>query len=146
MNKIFSLILALFLATSFGYAQDRIIHQSELPNEIQHYLSIHFPNSKVLKVEEDKGYFSTSYEVKLQNNIELEFKGTKIKDIDADRGTKLPDSVIPERIRRYVFENYPNSFVTDWELDDDDNRQQVGLNNGLELEFDKQGRFIKLDD
>ena len=39
--------------------------------------------------------------------------------------------------------NYPDNFITDWELDD--KKQKVKLDNGLELEFNKEGNFLKLD-
>lgn len=144
MTKKISLTIVLFLVMTTITAQDRIIHQSQLPLEIQNYVKKHFPNEKILTVEEDKDYFSTSYEIQLQNNIELEFKGVSIKEISSK--SKLPNSVIPLKIRNYISEKYPNSYITDWELDDYERRQQVELNNGLELEFNKNGKFIKLDD
>lgn len=143
MKNIFVVTVALFLISTTN-AQDRKIHRSELPTEIQYYLERHFPNHKVLKIEEDRDSSSTSYEIELQNDIELEFEGTRIKEIDAE--TRLPNSVIPRRIRNYVRANYPNLYITDWELDDNGRKQQIELNNGLELEFSKRGRFIKIDD
>lgn len=144
MKKIFRLTVALFLFVIVANAQDRIIHQTELPMEIQHYLKMHFPNNKVIKVEEDKGYYSTSYEIKLQNDIELEFDGIVIKEIDSD--TRLPNSVIMPSIIEFVAINYPNSYIKEWERNDKGTKQQVKLNNGLELEFNRIGQFIKLDD
>lgn len=144
MKRIFRLTIALFLFAIVTNAQDRIIHQTELPMEIQHYLKMHFPNNKVIKVEEDKGYYSTSYEIKLQNDIELEFDGVVIKEIDSD--TRLPNSVIMPSIIEFVAINYPNSYIKEWERNDKGTKQQVKLNNGLELEFNRIGQFIKLDD
>lgn len=144
MKKIFRLTVALFLFVIVANAQDRIVHQTELPMEIQHYLKMHFPNNKVIKVEEDKGYYSTSYEIKLQNDIELEFDGIVIKEIDSD--TRLPNSVIMPSIIEFVAINYPNSYIKEWERNDKGTKQQVKLNNGLELEFNRIGQFIKLDD
>lgn len=144
MNKIFVLTVALFCLVVASKAQERIITESQLPIEIQNYLKQYFPKNKVLRAEEDKEYFSTSYEIKLQNGIELDFEGTKIKEIEAN--TKLPDSVIPKKIRDYVATNYPDFYIIGWELNDLGNRQQIKLNNEMELEFNKKGRFVRFDD
>lgn len=143
MNNIFRLAVVLFLSAITVNAQDREIHKNKLPREIQYYLMKHFPNNRILEIETDNDDSLISYEIELQNDIELEFKGTNIKEIDSKTG--LPNSVIPRRIRRYVRNNYPNSYITKWEFDDDET-QEIELNNELELEFDKRGRFIKIDD
>jgi hypothetical protein len=62
---------------------------------------------------------------------------------DIDGTTQLPDSVIPQAILDYVAQSYPANFITDWELER--NHQQIELNNGLELEFELNGAFIRID-
>jgi hypothetical protein len=56
----------------------------------------------------------------------------------------LPDSVIPEKIREYVKSNYPAYFITDWEKESR-KVQQIELSNGLDLEFDNDGKYLKMD-
>lgn len=143
MRFFFTLKMLLFSIATI-VAQDKTIHQSELPLDIQNYVNKHFPDSKILKVEEDKDYSSVSYEIQLQNNVELEFEGTSIKEIDSK--TKLPDSVIPQEIRNYVSAKYPNNYIINWEIDDHGEKQQIELNNELELEFNKNNEFIRIDD
>jgi len=55
----------------------------------------------------------------------------------------LPNSVIPEKILQYVTVNYPTNFITDWKLDG--KNQEVQLDNGLNLEFNIKGDFLRID-
>jgi hypothetical protein len=60
-----------------------------------------------------------------------------------DDEKELSESEIFTEITSYVAENFPTNFITDRELED--NSQQVGLNNDLDLEFTKDGEFIRVD-
>ena len=63
--------------------------------------------------------------------------------IDIDGNMKLPKSVIPQALFDYVIQNYSANFITDWELEF--NHQQIELDNGMELEFEMDGAFRKID-
>ena len=130
----------LLFATSCDEEKD--LSENEIPNEITTYVTTHFPSNNIIRVTEDKDGTRKSYDVVLSGNIKLEFnRQREITDIDSS--SKLPDSVIPQAIRDYVSENYPDNFITDWELED--NHQQVGLNNDVDLEFTMDGVFIRVD-
>lgn len=136
-----SLILTLMIAL-VSCDQEKVMSASEYPSEITSYVATHFPNNSILQIVKESEGISKKYEVLLSENISLEFnKKKEITDIDGN--TQLPNSVIPEKILQHVMANYPDSFITDWELDD--NKQKVKLNNGLELEFNKEADFLKLD-
>jgi len=148
MNTIQSLksimIISLLTASSISFGKDNVIPYSELPIPIKTYINSHFPNYKVLKVETDNDLLSKEYEIKLSKGIEIEFNGKKnvIKNIGGD--SKLPDNVIPLKIRQYVKSNYPKSFIKEWDLEN--TYQSVKLNNDIELKFTMGGDFIKADD
>jgi len=126
-----------------SYAQESIIPNGKIPVEIVKYVKKYFPDNSIFKVVKDREILSTTYEVDLQGNIELEFDGDfQITDIKAD--SKLPDQVIPKKILAYVHTNYPNVGITDWELDG--RYQAVELENDLDIVFDLDGRFVKIDD
>ncbi|NLW30122.1 MAG: hypothetical protein GXY77_01545 [Fibrobacter sp.] len=74
--------------------------------------------------------------------MSLEFN-RKNEIIDIDGVSQLPNSVIPEKILQYVTTNYPTNFITDWELDG--KNQQIELDNGLDLEFNMNGDFLRID-
>ena len=122
--------------------EEKGLSENEIPNEITTYVTTHFPTNNIIRVTEDKDGTRKSYDVVLSWNIKLEFnRQREITDIDSS--SRLPDSVIPQAIRDYASENYPDNFITDWELED--NHQQVGLNNDVDLEFTMDGEFIRVD-
>jgi hypothetical protein len=119
-----------------------ILPVSELPDEISSYISAHFPNNSVLQYLKDTEGVKRTYDLILSDGISLEFN-RKREIISIDGTSQLPTSVIPEKIFQYVENNYFGSVITDWELDG--KNQQIELNNGLDLEFDMNGDFLRLD-
>ncbi|MFA5650066.1 MAG: PepSY-like domain-containing protein [Proteiniphilum sp.] len=133
---------ALTAVILIGCDQEKVLTASEIPSEITEYVSTHFPNNNLLQAVEDRDGFTRTYDVVLSDNITLEFNRKKeITDIDGN--AQLPDSVIPTEISLYVATNFPNNVITDWELED--RHQQVGLDNGADLEFTMNGDFIRID-
>jgi len=137
------LISALVFLNLSCDAQDKVIPESELPAEIATYLKTHFPNNPILQASIDRDTFSYSYEITLKDRISLEFDSDgQVTEIESK--SELPESVIPKEIFDYVISTYPDRIIVEWKLNDRD--QQVELDNGLELEFDMKGRFLRIDD
>ncbi|MFV0471370.1 MAG: PepSY-like domain-containing protein [Paludibacteraceae bacterium] len=78
----------------------------------------------------------------MSGNFELDFNSA-CEIIDIDGTSQLPNSVIPQAILDYVLRNYASNVIADWELEL--NYQQVELNNSVELEFEMNGTFIRID-
>lgn len=136
------ILLVIFIMPITLFAQDRIIQNSEIPVAIQNYIKTHFPDRTIVKAEIDMEGTKKEYEIKLDNKTELEFnRKYQIKKIDGK--SALPASVIPPAINEYVKTHYPNNVITDWEIEW--NHQEVKLDNGIELEFNLKGRFIRID-
>lgn len=134
------LIVALALTTSCSSDDDEVVNDT--PQEIETFVNLYFPNNTILQITKESSGSSFTYDVKLSGNIDLEFNSNR-EVIDIDSNTKLPNSLIPEKIMTYVETNYPDNFIIGWELEMD--HQQVELNNGLELEFTMNGEFIRVD-
>lgn len=141
--KTLGLSAAMLALVLTGCADDKIVTENDLPEEISTYISNNFPDNEVAQVTVDQEAFSKKYAVILKDNIKLEFDSkNNITDIDAN--SALPDHVIPAEILAYVNANYPENVITDWELED--KHQQVKLDNGLTLEFSLAGEFLRIDD
>lgn len=143
MNSLKHFSLALLMLFSFSSCdKEEILSDEKFPDEITLFISTHFPDNEIRQVVKDNDGFNRTYDVVLSGNIKLEFNRKKeIIDIESD--SKLPDSVIPVKILQYVNENYPDDFISSWELDG--KKQKVELNGGLDLEFDKNGNFLRID-
>lgn len=139
-KKLFLLIALLTPSILFG--QDRILQNSEIPSEIQNYIKSHFPSQSIMEAKSDKDGASLEYDIKLSDKTELDFN-SKFEVTKIDGKTALPQSVIPQSIFTYIKTAYPNNAITDWEKKR--NRQEIELDNGVELDFTSDGKFIKVD-
>jgi hypothetical protein len=141
MKTVLSTIIILAIALT-SCNKEKTILNNQLPSDIKSYVSTHFPNNAIIQSVVDKDGFTKTYDVFLEGNFQLEFN-RKYKITDIDGISKLPNSVVPEKIRTYVNINYPNNIIIGWELDE--KNQQIKLNNGLDLEFNMQGNFLRID-
>jgi len=141
--KKMSLLLLFAVFGLVGCEKETIILANNLPAEIQSYLSTHFPSNEVIQVIKDRDGLSLTYDVILQGNFMLEFNRKK-EVIDIDGQSRLPDSVIPVKLLEFVQTNYSDNFISNWEIEG--KNQQIQLDNGLELVFTMDGRFLKIDD
>lgn len=121
---------------------NNLLSEAEIPLEIKGYIADNFPSNSINRAEKNIENNQTFYNIYLSENLNLEFN-SDLEVIDIDDDSELPLSVIPQSIQDYVAQNYPNNFITDWELED--NYQEVELNNGIELEFTLEGVFIRVD-
>lgn len=123
-------------------SNDLYLSEDQIPETIQTYIATHFGDNSIFQAEMETENDEVSYEILLDDNTDLEFNGD-LDIVDIDGTSKLPDSVIPEAILDYTATNYPDNYITDWELELD--HQQVELDNNVELEFDMNGDFIRID-
>lgn len=142
-HKLFMPFVALGATFLASCEKESLINQSDVPQEIKDYVSTHFSQNKILQTLKDNEGLILTYDVLLDSAISLEFNRSK-EIISIDGNSKLPDSVIPEKIREYVNTNYPVYFITDWEKESR-KVQQIELSNGLDLEFDNDGKYLKMD-
>ena len=142
-NKITSIIaLSVIFFSLVSCDKETILSSSKIPTEISDYVSTHFPNKKILQVVEDVDMTTKTYDVILEENINLEFNRKK-EIISIEALSKLPESVIHPKISQYVDVNFPDNFITEWQLEK--KHQEINLNNGLDLVFTMDGDFKKID-
>jgi hypothetical protein len=133
---------ALVLLSLSGCEKETVMAEATLPAEIKAYVATHFPDHSVLQAVKDKDGLELTYDILLSEGVSLEFNRKK-EIVDIDGSSRLPDSVIPEKILSYVRTYYPGNVITDWEKDG--KNQQVELDNGRSLDFSKSGDFLRID-
>ena len=85
----------------------------------------------------------TSYDVVLNGDVKIEFnRSGEWTSVDCDRG-QVPDSVLPKTILDYVTTKFTKSYVV--EIERNMMGYDVKLNNDLELDFNKEGKFLRVD-
>ena len=140
--KVIKILSVVLLATIFilSCSDDDDNSLNTSPQAMESFAKKHFPNNKVIEIKEVIFGKKKTFEVKLEGNIELTFNSDGDL-IEVESKTKIPDSLIPSKIRDFVSTHYPNNFIIEWELEDD--YQEVKLDNGVELEFEKDDQSVK---
>ena len=123
--------------------KETLLDADKIPAEIKTYVEKHFPGKNILQCIKDVDGLEVSYDVVVEGGYKLEFN--RDKKIDSVKGvSKLPDSVVPEKILAYVASNYPGNYIIEW--DADKTTQEVKLDNRLELVFNSAADFLRIDD
>ena len=138
-----STLLVIFLSFS-AFGQERAITLNELPSTAQTFISKNFPNQAPSYVEEDKGIMNTDYKVLLTDGTEIEFDGKgNWEEIDGNKRS-IPNSILPQKIVSYIKSNYKGQGVE--KIEKESWGYQIEPLSGLELEFDNDGKFLRIDD
>jgi len=138
-----SLVLLASVFILASCQKEKVVSEDKLPSSSNTYITTHFPDQKIVQVVKDVDNLTTTFEVYLDNGVKLEF--TKQGEIIEINGNdKLPDSVIPTPILEFVTTNYAGQVIKSWEKDT--TKQEVKLSNGLTLEFDLNGVFLRIDE
>jgi hypothetical protein len=136
------IIIAILTLAFASCEKETVLDDMNIPEEISNYVNTHFPDNKIIQVVKDVDELELSYDVILEDSFSMEFN--RKKQIISVKGiSKLPDTVIPEILLSHAKNNYPEQIIIEWSLDD--RKQEIKLNNGIELKFNKEGEFIRID-
>lgn len=138
------ILFTLMLVASIFFvakAEDRPIGFEQLPQPAKDFVRKHFNEADVILVTIDKEFLSTTYDVKLQNGVSIDFDKTgKWKDIDGGH-VALPESVIPGKIASFVSGKHAGAKIV--KISRDRRHYEVELNNDLDLIFDLKTMAFK---
>lgn len=142
MKTILLSAFVFFLGISAN-AQETTIKNSELPAEASAFIKKYFSKNTIHHAIKDKDKTKITYEVMLDNMTELEFteKGAW-KEVDG-KDKAIPTGYILKPILDYVKKNDPKASIT--HIDKGLNDIDIDLDNGIELEFDLKGKFLRID-
>ena len=141
------LAIAIVALTTFSitaYAQKSTTPATQLPAAAQAFIKNSFKGVTIASAQLDKEMFDTEYKAYLSNAVEIEFdeKG-QWKEIDGHH-TALPATALPAAINTYINTTYKGQHPT--QIEKKRWGYEVELANGLELEFDTTGKFLRVDD
>jgi len=143
VKKLIITLYTVIVAITFTNCSKEEMNPGEnLPNEVKAYIITHFHDQLITEAKKNENDSINTYEIRLGNLTDLEFN-YKFEIMDIDGKTKIPNSVISEKISNYVILNYPDNFITGWEMDE--GKQEVELDNAMDLEFDMNNNFMQID-
>lgn len=139
------MVSGILLLSGFGMFSQTTTNN--LPQVAQDYINEHFSSITVAGVEENsnwKIWEDEKYEVKLSNGIELDFdENGNIIEIDSQSAGSIPNSALSSNIVTYLDSSYSGVAIIGWEKHD--KGQEVELADGTEVEFDANGKFLRID-
>jgi hypothetical protein len=140
MKKTF-LLMTLSALLLVACDKEKVVQSDDLPANASGFVTTHYPGNQILQVVKELDNLKTYFHVYLNNGTKLDF--TRQGNIKKIEGTEaIPDTVIPSLVLEYVDTYYPTDFIRGWEIKDAS--QETKLSSGLQLEFDKNGNFLRV--
>ena len=145
IRKLLIALVALIGISSAAMASDKYVHDtSVLPKGAQTTLAKNFKSKvSVIKIDKDFGRVS-EYEVVMTDGSEITFdKDGNWKDVEVSATKSVPSGFIPTAISDYVKLNQKGKRIVG--IEKTRGGYEIELSNGLEMKFDKEGKFVKFD-
>lgn len=134
-------IVALLLGFVISANAQKKIEVTELPKPAQEFLKKYFSHTTVDIAKKDAEHGEKGFEVKLKDGTEVEFwKDGSYREVDGD-DKPIPTGYIDPSIKDYVAKNYLKEKIT--HIDYGHKDVDVDLTNKIDLEFTKDGKFLK---
>lgn len=116
---------------------------NDLPSSVQDFITQQYPNTSILKYEVKQApIVGNRYEIKMNNGAELKFdKDGNWVEIKDKQG--LNPNLLPASIVSYLNTHYKGVDVES--IDKESDKIKVELVNDIDLEFDKNGNFLRVD-
>ena len=145
MKKFMLTVIVVFLTLNIAWADaDRPITIEQLPQKAQQFLKKYYPQEGLSFAKEDSYWMSKENEVVLTKGAKKEFAATGVWKRVERKADAVPADIVPQQIKDYVKQNYPDARIT--KIDRDRRDYEVSLSNRLELTFNKEFRLIEIDD
>ncbi len=123
---------------------DKMITREELPEKAQMFLTQYFGGIEILyaKADRDMGVVM-SYDVVLKGDVKVEFnRSGEWTSVDCEH-SRVPNGVLPRGVLDYVSKRFAEAYVV--EIEKGLRGYEVKLSNDIDLEFDKDGKFLRVD-
>lgn len=139
-----TLVATLLCALTFSAcARDKQpVAFENLPEQVQKEVLKNFTKDQIQFVIADKEFMHYEYKFVLTNGLELEYDDEAVL-LQAESKTGIPEALIDAEILNYIKTTFPNAVITEYKLDD--GHKEVELNNEMELVFNKNNQFLRID-
>lgn len=143
----YTLIFGLLAIASIGFAscsnETTATDMAQLPEPIQNTVNNNFSSNVISVTTETNTFGNDEYEIFLADGTKIKFEGEAWDEIEVPLGMSVPREFVLEPIQVYVNQNMPEQTIV--KIDRDSKGYEVDLSNGVELKFDTNGTFIKVD-
>ena len=145
IKKVATFLVCVFLGMGLASARTTVSRNAnDLPAKARTMLAANFGKTGINHIKiEHKTFGGREYDVILNDGTEVEFNSDG-EWTEVDCGSRaVPAKLILPDIARYVKKNYPSSTIVQIEVDR--KSYKIELDNGIDLKFGRDGRFLKID-
>ncbi|TJZ61381.1 hypothetical protein FAZ15_09305 [Sphingobacterium olei] len=134
-----------FLVVVVVQAQEKIIQFARLPTSAQSFIKMYYPKSTVSHITMENEFLTEKeYKVVLTDGVKMEFNGKgNWTEVDAKLHA-VPTCIVPASIHAHIKRSFPNNNIV--QISKSARKYEVELTNGLDLEYNKRGEFLRIDD
>jgi len=124
---------------------ESIIQNTELPDTAQKFIKQNFGSETIQNVIKEADTMGDKYKVQLGNGIKVEFDANgEWKEVKAELANQSVGALfLPQTMRDYLNKNYPDIGIES--VDRDGKGIDVELLNNVDLKFDTNGNFLRID-
>lgn len=143
MKRLSFVVLACALSmVLFAKAKQPITFEA-LPQIVQEEVQKNFEVEQIQFITSEKVFKHTCYTFSVNDGTQMEYN--ELAGLLAVKNAQGVDSVfVPEKIFEYIKKTFPNATITEYKYET--YKQEVELNNKLELIFDRRGSFLRIDE
>ena len=135
-------VLSLLTLTAFARGKQPISFEA-LPQIVQDEIHKNFETEQVQFVTSEKslGHYVYTFSIDDGTQIEFDNKGGLLS---VENKMGIDSIFVPTKIKEYVTKTFPNATITSYKYES--LKQEIELNNKLDLIFDRRGAFLRIDD
>lgn len=143
MKKMMIVLASVLLSLNACADRAQVGSFTNLPQPAQTFVETYFAKADIAVILYEREGLHNEYEVRLNDGtyIEFDYQGN-LEKVDCQT-RPVPTGIVPVSIVQYVETNHPTMFIVEYSIDR--RRQSVELNTGMEIEFDKAGKFLHYD-
>lgn len=143
----YTLAFAILAIASIGIAscstESTYKDMEQLPKSVQSVVTDNFDSKVASTTVETNTIGINEYEVFLSNGTKIKFEGEEWEEVSVPASDSVPNYFLMEPIRIYLTQNMPNQNVV--KIERDEKGYEIKLSNNIELEFDPNGNFVRID-
>lgn len=120
------------------------VNFTDLPAKALETINSHYTQENIASYEvKNVPVIGKSFEVKFNDGAQIDFDSDGVWHEWKD-AKGLPKEVLPESIKTYLSKNYAATFAT--VIDKEKDKIKIDLATDIDLEFDTNGNFVRIDD
>ena len=124
---------------------ESLIQENQLPDTAQKFIKNNFGSESIQNIIKEANRMGDEYQVQLSNGIKIEFNANgEWKEVKSELPNQSVGSIfLPQVTRDYLSKNYADIGIKSVDLDA--KGIDVELLNNVDLKFDTNGNFIRID-